>query len=84
MEQAAVTDLIQFYRVHQIVDQGLAAEALGKLLQRWSDDAIDAICEELGLLLNDSADKQARVAAITVAICLRCSQREERDIPPHA
>jgi hypothetical protein len=84
MQQPSITELIQFYRAHQIVDQGLATEALRRLLKRWSDHMIDAICEDLGLSLGDCAEKQARVEAITAAIRLRCSQLEERKTPPHA
>jgi hypothetical protein len=84
MEQAVVTGLIQFYRAHQIVDQEIAVEALRRLLQRWSEHMIDAICEELGLSLGDCADKQARVETITAAIRLRCSQLEDRDTPLYA
>jgi hypothetical protein len=84
MQQPSITELIQFYRAHQIVDQESAPEALRRLIQRWSEYTIDAICEELGLSLGDCAEKHARVEAITAAIRLRCSQREERKTPPHA
>ena len=84
MQKPAITDLVQFYRAHQIVDQECAPEALRRLLQRWSEHIIDAICEELGLSLGDCADKQARVEAITAAIRLRCSQMEERETPLYA
>ena len=84
MQQPLIAELIQFYRAHQIVDQESAPEALRRLLQHWSDHIIDAICEELGLSLGESADTRARVEAITAAIRLRCSELEERDTPLHA
>jgi hypothetical protein len=77
MQQPSITELIQFYRAHQIVDEESAPEALRRLLQRWREHMIDAICAELGLALSDYADQQAKVEAITVAIRLRCSQQEE-------
>jgi hypothetical protein len=84
MQKPEITDLVQFYRAHQIIDQESAPEALRRLLKRWDNHKIDILYEELGLALNDCADTEARVEAITATIRLCSSYPEERDIPLHA
>ena len=77
MQKPSITELLQFYRAHQIVDEESAPAALRRLLKRWDNQMLDTIYEQLGLAFSAYADQQAKVEAITEAIRLRCSRREE-------